>query len=204
MKRFAHLTLALGIVFAPLVFAQGPNSEASAREKKAEEESLAKEKALAPWKWANFLILAGALGYAAGKHGPPFFASRGARIRQDIDDADALRIRAEARTAEVERRLASLEAEIAVIREESKRETEAAAARLAGEAAARIAKLQASSEQEIASAGKAARTELRRYSAQLSIGLAEQKLRARMTPQAQDSLVDGFEHGLETAKDRTL
>jgi F-type H+-transporting ATPase subunit b len=202
MKRFAHLILALGIACAPLAFAQEQKSEAKG-EAAAQEEKEAKEKALVPWKWANFLILAGALGYAIGKFAPPFFAARGAQIREDIEEADALRIKAEARTAEVERRLANLEAEIAAIREESKTEAEAGAARLSQETTARLAKLQASSEQEIASAGKAARTELKRYSAQLSIGLAEQKLRARMTPQAQDSLVDGFEHSLATAKART-
>jgi hypothetical protein len=34
--------------------------------------------------------------------------------------------------------------------------------------------------------------ELKRYSAELAIQLAEQKIRARMTPETQDELVRGF------------
>jgi F0F1-type ATP synthase membrane subunit b/b' len=69
--------------------------------------------------------------------------------------------------------------------------------RLAQHTAAEIAKIQAHAEQEIASAGKAARTELKRYSAQLAVELAEQKIRARMTPQTQDALVRGFVRDLK-------
>ena len=47
-------------------------------------------------------------------------------------------------------------------------------------------------EQEIASAAKAARTDLKRYSAQLAVELAERKLRDRMTPDTQNALVRGF------------
>ena len=63
--------------------------------------------------------------------------------------------------------------------------------------AAEIAKIQAHSEQEIASAGKAARMELKRYAAELAVELAEQKVRARMTPDAQDALVQGFVRNLK-------
>ena len=63
---------------------------------------------------------------------------------------------------------------------------------MAQHTAAEIAKIQAHAEQEIASAGKAARMELKRYSAELAIDLAEQKIRARMTPETQDALVRGF------------
>ena len=39
--------------------------------------------------------------------------------------------------------------------------------------------------------------ELKRYSADLAIALAEQRLRARMTPETQDALVRGFVRDLE-------
>jgi len=60
-----------------------------------------------------------------------------------------------------------------------------------------IAKIQAHAEREIASAGKAARMELKRYSAELAVSLAEQKVRARMTPETQDALVQGFVQDLK-------
>lgn len=147
---------------------------------------------LEAWKWANFVILAGALGYMVRKNAGPFFAARSEQIKKDMVDAQEARRQAEARAADVDRRLAALDAEIAALRAESKREAEAETERLARHTAAEIAKIRAHAEQEIASAGKAARTELKRYSAELAVELAEQRLRARMTPDMQEALVRGF------------
>jgi hypothetical protein len=59
---------------------------------------------------------------------------------------------------------------------------------MARQMAAEIAKIQAHAEQD-RPGRQAARMELKRYSAELAIGLAEQKIRARMTPDAQDTRV---------------
>jgi F-type H+-transporting ATPase subunit b len=148
-------------------------------------------------KWANFLILAGALGYLIGKHAGPFFAARSASIRKDMVDSEQQRQEADAQAAEVDRRLANLEKEIAALRGDSQARAQAEIERMAQHTAAEIAKIQAHAEQEIASAGKAARMELKRYSAQLAVELAERKIRARMTPQTQDALVRGFVRDLK-------
>jgi len=149
------------------------------------------------WKWANFLVLAAGLGYLVGKNAGPFFDGRSAQIRKEMVEAGAARRDAEARSAEVDRRLANLETEIATLRAEAQKEAEAEAQRLAQQTAGEIAKIQAHAEQEIVSAGKAARMELKRYSAGLAIGLAEQKIRARMTPGAEDDLVQSFVKNLK-------
>jgi F-type H+-transporting ATPase subunit b len=149
------------------------------------------------WKWANFLILAGGIGFLIGKHAGPFFAARSAGIRKDMEDSLAQRQEAEARAADVERRLANMEADIAALRDAGQRDSQAEAERMERHTAAEIAKIQAHSEQEIASAGKAARMELKRYAADLAVELAEQKVRARMTPDAQDALVQGFVRNLK-------
>jgi F0F1-type ATP synthase membrane subunit b/b' len=52
-------------------------------------------------------------------------------------------------------------------------------------------------EQDIQSAGKAARAELKRYSAELAIALAEQKIRTRINPDAQNALVMAFVRDLD-------
>jgi F0F1-type ATP synthase membrane subunit b/b' len=155
------------------------------------------DSALTFWKWANFLVLAGGLMYLAGKMIPPIFAARSQAILKDMSDSDKIRQDAEARAAEVDRRLAGLEAEIAALRADSQRESQAETERLASYTAAEIAKIQTNSEQEIGAAGKAARAELKRYAAGLAIHLAEQKVRARMTPAAEDGLVRGFVRDLQ-------
>ena len=51
---------------------------------------------------------------------------------------------------------------------------------------------QANADREISSALKAAQIELKTYSAQLAIDLAREKVRERMTPADQESLVRKF------------
>ncbi len=194
MRRLRALILVCGLAAAvPAGFCQ----ESKAAEGKAEGQSEEGEGGLSVWKWANFVVLAGGLGYLIGKNAGPLFAARGRQIRKDIIEADEARREAEARAAEVERRLANLEAEIAALREESSREAEAETQRLAQHTAVEIGKIQAHAEHEIAAAGKAARVELKRYSAQLAIALAERKIRDRMTADAEDALVKGFVRDLQ-------
>jgi F-type H+-transporting ATPase subunit b len=179
MKRLATLTLVVCFTAAP-IFAEGQEGGS-----------------LQIWKWANFLALAGGLGYLIGKKGGPFFAARSLKIGKDMVDAGEVRKDAETRAAEVDRRLANLEAEIAALRAESGKEEQAETGRFGRHTAAEIAKTQEHAEQEIAAAGKAARLELKRYCAELALGLAEEKIRARMTPETQDTLVRGFVRDLK-------
>jgi len=149
------------------------------------------------WKWANFALLAGGLGYLIAKTAPAFFTGRTAEIRRGITEAARLKADAEARAAEVEKRLANLGAEIEGLRATAKKEMEAENARLREETEQQLAKIRAQSEQEIASAAKAARMELKAFSAELAVELAEKQLRARMTAEAGRSLVAGFVKDLE-------
>jgi F-type H+-transporting ATPase subunit b len=186
MRRFARFTRLIVLlgVMAAACFAQQEKKEGG-------------EGNIMMWKWANFLVLAGALGYLIGKNAPPFFKARSAEIRRDMDNAAEERRKAEERVAAVELRLANLETEIAALHTEAQQEVQIEAERLAQHTAAEIAKIQARAEQEIVFAGKAARIELKRYAAELAVGLAEQKIRARMTPDVQDVLVRGFVRDLK-------
>jgi F-type H+-transporting ATPase subunit b len=149
-------------------------------------------------KWANFIILAGGLAYLIRKNAGPFFAERARKIREDIAEAELVRRDAERRAAEVDRRLASLESEIAALRAESQKEAEAERERIRQQTPLEIAKVRAHAEQEIVAAGKTARVELKRYAAELAIQLAGQKLRARMTPDTQEGLVRGFVRDIDS------
>jgi len=155
------------------------------------------EGGLTMWKWANFVVLAGAIIYAVGKAAPPFFQARSLEIRKEILEAQEARKKAEARAAEVEARMAKLETEIASLRQEAHDETRNETERITRQTAAELAKIQTHAEQEIAAAGKAARAELKRYSASLAIQLAETKIRARMTDATEDALVESFVHDLK-------
>jgi F-type H+-transporting ATPase subunit b len=198
MKRGRFLLLIAAAAFAPVVIAQEPAKAAESPIEHASEPPAEGEHGkLELWKWANFAVLVGGLGYLVAKNAGPFFDGRSQQIRKDMVEAQEARRQAEARAADVDRRLASLDNEIAALRAESQKEAQSETERLARHTAAEIAKLQAHAEQEIAAAGKAARMELKRFSAQLAIQLAEQRIRARMTPETQEALVRGFARDLE-------
>jgi len=149
-----------------------------------------KEGGMEVWAWANFLLLAGGLGYIAKKNAGPYFAARSLHIRKALVEAQELRAEADAKVAEIERRLANLGAEIEVMRRDALAEQEAESQRVRHEAAAEMAKVEARLAEEIAAAGKSARLELRRYSTELALGLAENKIMARMTPALGNQLVE--------------
>ena len=148
------------------------------------------------WAWANFIILAGGLGYLIKKHAGPWFASRSVAIRRGLAEAEEIRTKAEERAAEVDRKLASLQSEIEALRTNAHREQAAEAERIRQQSAADLERLREHAASEIVAAGKAARLELKRYSAELAIGLAEEKIRRQMTPEVQGALIEGFARDL--------
>jgi len=151
------------------------------------------------WKWVNFGILAALLGWAVAKNAPPFFQSRIAEIQKDINEAKQVRHEAETRAAAIEKRLANLDTELASLRADAKREMEAEGTRIQEETKRLVAKSGEQSEQEIAAMSKAAENELRRHASLMALELAEKKLKARMSPEADASLVERFVAGLGAA-----
>jgi F-type H+-transporting ATPase subunit b len=158
----------------------------------AEEHAAGGEKDLTAYKWANFAILAAGAGYLLVKQAGPYFASRSLEIRKGIEDAQKLRAEAEQRAEAMDARLATLGVEVEAMRKASHEEASQEAHRIRQQTAQEMAKIQANSEREISAALKAAQIELKSYSAQLAIDLAREKVRERMTPADQETLVRNF------------
>jgi F-type H+-transporting ATPase subunit b len=144
------------------------------------------------WKWANFGILAIGLGLIIGKVAPAFFAERSHSIGQAMLEAATAVRDAQMRATEIETRFAALENDIAELRRNAKAEMSAESERISRQTEQHLQKIQAQSTQEIVLIARSARDELKKYSAQLALGLAEQRLRSRMTQDTQNGLVDGF------------
>lgn len=144
------------------------------------------------WKWANFALLAVLLGWLIAKNAGPFFKSRSEAIASGIAEASKTREEAEARAAEIERRVSNLSAELEQIRQRSHEEIGREGERLRAETETQIRKVQAQAEAEIASAAKHASHDLKAYSAQLALQLAEQQIQNRMTPATQEQLTSAF------------
>ena len=144
------------------------------------------------WKWANFAVLVAGLGYLAVKIGGPYFEARTAGIRKGLDEADKARQQADARVAEVNAKLANLGAEIEQLKAALHEEQERHADRLRREAAEEVARIRTQGEQQIDALAKASRQALKVYSADLAIDLAERKIRAQLTPDAEERFSQAF------------
>jgi F-type H+-transporting ATPase subunit b len=149
-------------------------------------------------KWVNFAILAGGLGYVAVKQGGPVFRARKLEITESLEVS---RRRAEAaaeRAADVDRRMAGLQADVEALRAEALVGMQAEGERIGAETAEKMVKLGQANEQEIASATKAARQEVKAAAAVLALDLARQKVVARMDEPTQSALVSRFARGLDS------
>jgi F-type H+-transporting ATPase subunit b len=144
------------------------------------------------WEALNFLVLAGALGWLAVKHGGPLLAARSKEIGEGLAAGEKAKAEADARAAQVQAKLANLETDVAALRTSAKEEREREADRIRRETEAEIARIRYQAVQEIESAGKQARMEVQRAAVKMAIELAEQKVRARMSPEVQAGLLQGF------------
>jgi F-type H+-transporting ATPase subunit b len=195
MKRLILCSVLLGAQGMAPVGAQ-QHETASERAAEGAEAVTEGEDGMQLWAWANFVLLAGGLVWVFRKNAVPYFTARAVGIRQGMMEADKARAAAEQRIAAVEARLARLGADIKALKDAAMAEEKSEHERVRQETAAELAKIRVHAEREIASAGKAARAELKRYSASLAVAGAVEKIRARMNPATQDALVHGFAHDL--------
>lgn len=182
--RRATFAVALGLAFASYALPQ----ESSAKPENQAEQG----DSWIWWKWANFAILAGGLGYLIGKNVPPLFRKQSDEIQAALVEAEKIKKDAAAYAASVEARLANMQREIEDLRTTAHAEMTAEGERIRRETEHHLQRIREQSVQEIALMTRGAKDELRKYAAELAIGLAEQRIRARMNPSVQEKLANGF------------
>lgn len=151
-------------------------------------------------KLGNFALLVGTLVYFLRTPIAAHLTSRAADIRQDLVTAAAMRTAATARMAEIDQQLRSLPAELDALRAQGARDVEAEQARIAAAAAAERARLLEHTRREIDTHLRVARRELTVHAAQLTVNVAEARIRQTITPDDQLRLVDRFTSQLKEAR----
>ena len=132
------------------------------------------------YKIINTAIFAAGLGYLIYKYAPRFFNARSADIQKAIKDATGLKIEAEFRSSEIDRKMATLADEVKSMREQSnaamerehdrlRRDTQDERRRIAEHVEAELQALRAESEHRI-----------RRNTANLALQRAEEQLRSQV------------------------
>jgi len=144
------------------------------------------------WQIMNF----GALLFLLVKFGGPpvakALAARHQQIKSDLASAAETRAAAQARFEQQEKRLASLEQEIATIAASIKQEAEAEKARLIALSEERARRIREESEFIIEQQVKQAEEDLRREVAAAAVALAEKIVRSQMGPGDQQRMIDSF------------
>lgn len=144
------------------------------------------------YKWLNFAILAGGLGYLVAKFGLPALRGQQASILKKLDEAQKKAAETERHTRAVEDKVAGLEREIEALRRRAAEEMTAEARMVEEETRRLLEKVDQQAQMEIASAVDHAKKDLRALAADLAIGLASRRLADEVAQGAQEKLVDRF------------
>ncbi len=195
--------LALILMFAATALFAQEHGEKKAEESKPGESKQAEQNAesksaehkpedFTTSKWVNFAILAVALGYLIGKSAPQFFRDRTASIQKDMEESAKVASDAEARAKAVEAKISRLGEELERMKADARADMARENERLQKDTAKLIERVWQRAENEVESAAKVARLELKQYAAQLAVDLAEQRIRTRLNPETQGKLIDTF------------
>jgi F-type H+-transporting ATPase subunit b len=144
------------------------------------------------WRFVNLAIFIAAALYLDRRFGRPVreaLRSRREGIKRELTIAREERDKAMAKVAEVESRLARLDEEVLLIRQQATAEAEAERGRIERSTEIEMAKLRQQARGEIESTGKVARQQLREFAAERSVKIAEQYIRKDLRAEDDNRLI---------------
>jgi len=142
------------------------------------------------WKVVNFAVLFGALFFFLRKPLGEMLAKKTDVIRDILEDAHNDREKAEAKLAEAQARAAALETEAAALKEQAAAEGRAETEKIRALSAREAERIRSLASQEVDIHLQAGIRELKEYTAELAAGLAEDRIRKRLTDADQSALID--------------
>jgi F-type H+-transporting ATPase subunit b len=173
-----------------------PAAHAAAGHEGAAAEGHGESHEASPWgligKIVNFAIVAGVVFYFARKPFAQYLVDRGAEIRNDLVRARELKEDATKQIGDIDAKLKQLPAELDALRERGKEEVVAEEARINETAAQERERLLEQTRREIDLQLRTARRELVTHAADLSVQVARERIRARITDDDQARLVDRY------------
>jgi F-type H+-transporting ATPase subunit b len=150
--------------------------------------------------WAaalNFTLLLLVLRKLGGKGISEFLASRRATMESSINEAAAIKAKAEAKHEEFTKRLATLDAELDKLKADLQRAADEDKKRIAAEAEDNAKRLRAETESLIEQHANALSTEVRREVVEAAILAAQQVIAQSVGAADQQKLADGFRERIQ-------
>ncbi len=166
------------------------NVRALAQESQAQE--TAELDRVGPWKLINTGIFVALVAWFLAKKGPQFFNARSADIQKAIKDATGLKIEADFRYSDIDKKMASLGAEVDKIREQAKLEMEREHDRVRQQTEVELEHMRKNASNEIEALRIEASDRVQLHTAQIALGLAERRLQDRFSQGEPDNLVGDF------------
>ncbi|WP_457551807.1 F0F1 ATP synthase subunit B family protein [Desulfobacula sp.] len=144
------------------------------------------------WKVLNFGILALAGFFLARKPVAQFFSSRSKSIEDEINSLELKKADAQKELAEYQTKFKNLDQESKQIVEDYIKQGEEAKIRILAEASAQAEKLEDMAKRNIQQEFKSARAKLQQEIVERAMGKAEELIRASISSDDQDKLVDEY------------
>ena len=147
---------------------------------------------LEAWKILNLLLFVGVMVYLLRRPVKDSLRARREGIRRDLMRAQEERDAALAKLQEVDARLARLDAEVEALRLQAQREAAEERQRIERSTEEDARKMREQAQREIESAAKVARQELRRFTAEQTVRLAEGIIRRDLRPEDDTRLMSDY------------
>ena len=139
-------------------------------------------------KLINIILFVGVLWWLLKGPVGRAFAARSVEVRRAAEEARERREKADRLAADIQARLAQIEAEVVAIRQRAETDGERQRKEMIAAAEAEAAKIVATARNEVESRIKFARKELTEYAGQLAATRAEAILKEKITPEDQKKL----------------
>jgi F-type H+-transporting ATPase subunit b len=149
---------------------------------------------LMKWKLINTGIFALLLGYGVLTLAPKFFQARSLEIQKAIKDATGLKIEADFRYSEVDKKMSNLSGEVARMKAEAAAEMEREHQRIKRETEQEIEHLNRNTDYEIDFLRAEGARQVKRHTAQLAFALAERRLQSHFAQNDRQNNVGEFVH----------
>jgi F-type H+-transporting ATPase subunit b len=199
-RHFRHWGILL-VVLITFPIAAFPQQSSTSSPAETDQAGHHKESPLAiVWKWGNFLILFGGLGWYLRKPLREFLDTRSKAIEEGLSSGRRAKEEALRKLAEIEARLAHLDLEIKSLKDHARAEAEEEKAKILAGSREEAGKILEMASREIEGLKRSARLELQSHVAELAVKLAEERLKHTLTPEQNGKMIQQFLQTLDATK----
>lgn len=144
------------------------------------------------FRWLNFLLVFGGIGYLIASKGGAFFRGNAKEIAASIVEATAVKAEADRELREVETKITHLDQDVAEMREEARRNWAVESERLYKSGLAEIEKINLAARGELAASERAAQQQVREIAASMAVERAAALVSSKMNAEIRARMFQSF------------